>query len=216
MNNNQENFNNNLGINNQNINMPTTYIPNNSESTLNVIPQMVQTDNNQQNFITDTIPNRTYINSNNQQINLEIQDNTNQFDNTFFNRNMNVQMNINNQNENNFNNNSLPVQKTPIIGNNYNELNNILPPEQNKFIGNNINQVDTTLDNLNVDGEYNNIPKVDYTNDPQVIQNLQAKKKNTITITSEGKVFIIIVLVLLLFIFILPTIFDFIGTIKYR
>ena len=110
----------------------------------------------------------------------------------------------------------MTYQGIPTPNNNYDEINRILPPEQNIFINNNIDNTNTALNNLNVDSEYNNIPKADYTKDQQVIKNLQPKKKNTITITSEGKVFIIIVLVLLLFIFVLPTIFDFIGKLKYQ
>ena len=74
---------------------------------------------------------------------------------------------------------------------------------------------ETSLNDLNVEEGYNNIQTTDYSYDPKVRENIEGRKKNTITITGEMKIFIIIALVLLIFILVMPYIFDFLRDIKY-
>lgn len=197
MNNNQDNFNlnpqpNNILNNNQNaINQNLNGLP-------NVVPQSV---------------NQNYANNPN-----VVQNVNPQFNNAYMKNNINNTIEVNQQTQSNYINPVNPILQTgnSIINNTGDEIKDILNQEQNRFINNNIDTKNTTLNDLNVNGEYNNMTKIDYSQDPQVMKNINQAKKNTITITSEGKVFIIIVLVLLLFIFVLPTIFDLIEKIKYQ
>ena len=191
MNNNLDNFNLNNPQNTNPIPTPNNNLANNNQP-INVIPGGIGT-NNQTN-------------------------NNHQFDDAFINRNNSTEPVS--QPQNNFinpvNNSVIPNQTVATNVPAEEEFNPMLMGKQNKFINNNVEASNNTLNDLNVNGEYNDLPKVDYSRDPKVAENLNNIKKNTVTITSEGKVFIIIILVLLLFIFVMPTIFDFLGKLKYQ
>lgn len=187
MNNNQENLNNSPQINNVNNSMG---INNNFNEPLNVIPQ--------------TIPQNNQDNLNNT---------NHQFDQAFLNSptNNNLQAQGNTiANQNSFIN--VPVNNQSQI-NTIEEENPMLNLQKNKFLNSNNTEHNTTLDNLNVNGEYHDMPKIDYSQDIKVQENL--KKRNTVTITGEGKIFIIIIIVLLIFVFVMPYIFDAIRNIRY-
>lgn len=191
MNNSQDNFNLNNPQNSNPVPVPNNNLPDNNQP-INVIPEGV------------SINNPT--------------NNNHQFDDAFINRNNSPE--TGSQPQNNFinpvNNSVIPNQPVATNVPAEEEFNPILMGKQNKFINNNVETSNNTLNDLNVNGEYNDLPKVDYSKDPKVAENLNNIKKNTVTITSEGKVFIIIILVLLLFIFVMPTIFDFLGKLKYQ
>ena len=191
MNNNLDNFNLNNPQNTNPIPTPNNNLANNNQP-INVIPGWIVT-NNQTN-------------------------NNHQFDDAFINRNNSTEPVS--QPQNNFinpvNNSVIPNQTVATNVPAEEEFNPMLMGKQNKFINNNVETSNNTLNDLNVNGEYNDLPKVDYSRDPKVAENLNNIKKNTVNITSEGKVFIIIILVLLLFIFVMPTIFDFLGKLKYQ
>lgn len=191
MNNSQDNFNLNNPQNSNPIPVPNNNLQDNNQ-TINVIPEGVSINNPA--------------------------NNNHQFDDAFINRNNSTEPVS--QPQNNFinpvNNSVIPNQTVDKNVPVEEEFNPMLMGKQNKFINNNVETSNNTLNDLNVNGEYNNLPKVDYSKDPKVAENLNNIKKNTVTITSEGKVFIIIILVLLLFIFVMPTIFDFLGKLKYQ
>lgn len=114
------------------------------------------------------------------------------------------------------------IQNTaPIIQNDNNAINAL-------NIGDNNNQTqvslepqnynETSINDLNVDGGYNHMEKApDYVNSPEVKENINPTKKNTITITKELKTVIIIVGVMLAFvIIIMPLLFDLINKIRFH
>ena len=122
-------------------------------------------------------------------------------------------------------NNVMPNQASqntaPIIQNDNNTINAL-------NIGDNNNQTqvslepqnynETSITDLNVDGVYNHMEKApDYVNSPEVKENINPTKKNTITITKELKTVIIIVGVMLAFvIIIMPLLFDLINKIRFH
>ena len=81
------------------------------------------------------------------------------------------------------------------------------------------NEQEAYINNLNVDGAYNRMEKSEvpeYINDPQVRENMDPHKKNTVPITKELKTVIIIAIVLLVFIFIMPEVFDWISNLRFN
>ena len=117
--------------------------------------------------------------------------------------------------------NNVTQNTTPIIQNDNNAINAL-------NIGDNNNQTqvslepqnynETSINDLNVDGGYNHMEKApDYVNSPEVKENINPTKKNTITITKELKTVIIIVGVMLAFvIIIMPLLFDLINKIRFH
>ncbi len=88
---------------------------------------------------------------------------------------------------------------------------------ENKFIDNNKKFNETSINDLNIDGSYNKMSSIDYSNDPQVIANIQeSTKKNTVKISKELQTFFLIAMILLAFIFVMPYIFDLVRDIKSR
>lgn len=81
---------------------------------------------------------------------------------------------------------------------------NIEPTDQNNYIN-----------NMNVDGSYNKIEKDESLTTAGVTQQIE-QKKATIKIGEEAKVFIIIIAIIFIFILVLPMLFDFLNSIKYR
>ena len=76
---------------------------------------------------------------------------------------------------------------------------------------------ESAIEGLNVKGNYNQLEKEpDYVNDPQVRENMNPTKKNTVTISKELKTVIIIAIVLLVFIFVIPTIFELINKARFN
>ena len=118
--------------------------------------------------------------------------------------------NPNNTNQTN-NINNIP---NPIMNTNPNPINNI-GNQQNKFI-NYGNPNETALNDLNVEGTYNKLEKPVYTNEPQVRENIENNKKNTIPVSKELKTVIIIALVLLIFIIFIPMVFEFVNDIRFN
>ena len=114
-----------------------------------------------------------------------------------------------------------PVAQSNInTPDNINNLANPMP-DDNRFINTGNSVVDmnnnTALNDMNVDGTYHNFENPPaYTNDPEVRQNIENAKKNTVPISKELKLIIIISVIMLVFIFVMPTIFDFLRNIKYR
>ena len=106
------------------------------------------------------------------------------------------------------NNAATDIQQAPI--NTINEE----PPVPNDGPVTPTNQ-ETYLNDMNVNGAYNKMEAPEYVNDQKVVENINAPKKNTITITKELKTIIIISLILLVFIFIMPVIFDLVTNIRF-
>lgn len=121
-------------------------------------------------------------------------------------------------------NNVMPNQVSqntaPIIKNDNNAINalNIGDNNQNQVTSEPQNYNETSITDLNVDGVYNHMEKApDYVNSPEVRENINPTKKNTITITKELKTVIIIVGVMLAFvIIIMPLLFDLINKIRFH
>ena len=111
---------------------------------------------------------------------------------------------------NNINTPNLNYQQPTNIDLNSQMINNA---ETNKPVE---NQNNNMINNLNIDGTYNGIQAPDYVNEPIVRENIERKKKNTITITKELKTVIIIALVLLVFIIIMPMFFDLLNNIRFH
>ena len=116
--------------------------------------------------------------------------------------------------------NNVTQNTTPIIQNDNNAINalNIGDNNQNQVTPEPQNYNETSITDLNVDGVYNHMEKApDYVNSPEVKENINPTKKNTITITKELKTVIIIVGVMLAFvIIIMPLLFDLINKIRFH
>ena len=56
----------------------------------------------------------------------------------------------------------------------------------------------------------------DYVNDKQVKDNMEAPKKNTVTVSKELKTVIVIAAILLIFIIVMPFLFDLISNIRFH
>ena len=79
------------------------------------------------------------------------------------------------------------------------------------------NYNETSITDLNVDGQYNRMEKIpDYVNSPEVRENINPTKKNTITITKEMKTVLIIVGIMLIFIMFMPFLFDLVNKIRFH
>ena len=146
--------------------------------------------NNQNQYVKNQNPNNTYLNNLNNNNNLGTTSNITYADTV-----------------GNVTNNIAPTNQTTE------------PAQNNQFINTNPSPNNTYINDLNVDGSYNRIEKMEppsYVNDPQVRENMDSNKKNTVTITKELKTVIIMALVMLVFIFIMPVIFDLIRNIRFN
>ena len=116
---------------------------------------------------------------------------------------------------------SQPVQQ-PVINpsaNNFfnpvNQVNNIVNLDNS--VTSNTSSDKSNINDLNVDGTYNRINVApDYVNDKQVKENMEAPKKNTVTVSKELKTVIVIAAILLIFIIVMPFLFDLISNIRFH
>lgn len=134
--------------------------------------------------------------------------------------------------ENNQNINPL-VENVPQVEENTNKFINVPTNMQNSQniinelnIGDNTsnqtpqeaqNYNETSIADLNVDGKYNRMEKApEYVNSPEVRENINPTKKNTVTITKELKTVLIITGIILVFIIIMPVLFELLSKIRFH